>query len=363
MNRTNSKFHVGILGATGIVGQRFIQLLENHPWFQVSCVAASPKSAGKLYRTAVEKRWAQTTDIPKETGGLEIYDVESDLEKIVQNVNFVFSAVSLDKFKVRDVENKYAELGIPVISANSAHRWTDDVPMIIPEINPHHLDLIDIQRKNRNWDKGLIVVKPNCSIQSYVPVVEAWKSFKPEQLVVSTYQAISGAGKTFDTWPEMIDNVIPFIGGEEEKSEQEPMKIWGFLKEGKILNASRPSISATCIRVPVTDGHMVTANITFQKKVSTEALIHAITSFHNPIESLNLPSSPEPFLKYFNEENRPQTALDRNHGNGMSITIGRLRKDTVHDWKFVALSHNTLRGAAGGAILTAELLVKKGFIV
>lgn len=356
------KIPVGVLGATGMVGQRFISLLADHPWFEVSVVAASSRSAGKSYRQAVEGRWSLDTPIPKNIDNMHVYEVENDIKKIAEHIVFAFSAVSLDKSKVREVENRYAEMDIPIVSNNSAHRWTEDVPMIMPEINPHHVELIDIQRKNRNWRKGCIAVKPNCSIQSYVPVLEALKSFGLEKVVVSTYQAISGAGKTFKSWPEMEDNVIPFIGGEEKKSEDEPMKIWGEIKDGKLVLAEKPIISATCVRIPVTDGHMAVVNLGLRENPTKEDLIDAIKQFQNPIESLGLPSLPEVFIKYFDEDDRPQTALDRDLGKGMAIGVGRLREDPVLGWKFVALSHNTLRGAAGGALLMAELLVKKGYI-
>lgn len=361
-SKPKNKISVGILGATGMVGQRFIQLLDNHPWFEITCVAASSRSAGKPYREIVKERWTQNSEIPQKVGDLNVLEVETDTKKIADIVTFAFSAMSMDKAKVREVENQYAGLGVPIVSNNSAHRWTEDVPMIMPEINPHHIALIDVQRKNRKWDKGLIAVKPNCSIQSYVPVIEAWKDFKPERVIVSTYQALSGAGKTFTTWPEMEDNVIPFISGEEKKSEDEPMKIWGKMKNSGLELATKPHISSTCIRVPVTDGHMAAVNIEFQKKPTRQDLIDAIKNFQNPIEELDLPSSPDKFLQYFEEEDRPQTALDRDLGNGMGITVGRIREDNIFHWKFVALSHNTIRGAAGGAILVAELLAKKGYI-
>lgn len=353
---------VGILGATGMVGQRFIQLLENHPWFEVKCVAASPRSAGKLFYEAVEGRWAMNSEIPEVVSNLRVLDVETDKEKIANNISFTFSALNMEKAKIREIENAYADMGVPVVSNNSAHRWTEDVPMIIPEINPHHLDLIPIQQKNRGWDNGFIVVKPNCSIQSYVPIIEALKEFGPDQVIVSTYQAISGAGKTLETCPEIIDNVIPFIKGEEEKSEREPMKIWGKISGGKIENAKDPVISSNCIRIPVSDGHLVAVNIKFKRKPTKNQIIESIRNFKNPIKGLNLPSAPDPFLVYFEENDRPQTRLDRMAGKGMSISVGRLREDDVLDWKFVALSHNTIRGAAGGAILIAELLKAKGFI-
>ncbi len=357
-----NKIPVGILGATGTVGQKFIQLLENHPWFQVVCLAASSRSRNKPYKKAVKNRWTQDTKIPAPIEDLIVYEVEKDIKTITSQVAFVFSAIYMEKDRVRSVEAKYAESGIPVISNNSAHRWTEDVPMMIPEINPHHSELINIQRKNRNWGKGFIAVKPNCSTQSYVPVLEAWKPFGPLKLIVSTYQAISGAGKTFDTWPEMKDNVIPFIPGEEEKSEKEPLKILGHINQQGLIMATTPTISSTCIRVPVTDGHMVSASVEFIKKPSKQDLVAAIANFQNPIQKFNLPSEPGEFIKYFEEEDRPQTLTERSLGKGMSIAVGRLREDPIMQWKFIALSHNTIRGAAGGGILTAELLTKTGFI-
>lgn len=340
----NKKIKVGILGATGMVGQRFISLLKNHPWFEVAVVAASRRSAGK------------------KLGSLTIYSVEDDIEEISKKCSFVFSAINADKDFIKKIEEAYAERGLPVVSNNSAHRWTPDVPMIMPEINGEHLDIIPIQRKNRGWKTGFIIVKPNCSIQSYVPLLHAWKNFNPQKVIVSTYQAISGAGKTFETWPEMIDNVIPYIGGEEEKSEKEPSKVFGEIKKGKFVPKNIPQISANCIRVPVSDGHLATINIKFGKKVSKKQLVKALKNFKNPLDKLNLPSAPKPFLTYFEEENRPQTRLDRDLQGGMGISVGRIREDSVLGWKCVALSHNTIRGAAGGSILNAELLVKKGYI-
>ncbi|MDO8659380.1 MAG: aspartate-semialdehyde dehydrogenase [Candidatus Parcubacteria bacterium] len=340
----NKKIPVGILGATGMVGQRFISLLKNHPYFTVAVVAASRKSVGK------------------KLGSLVLYSIEDDIETISKKCRLVFSAINAEKDLIKKIEEMYAKKGIPVVSNNSAHRWTSDIPMIIPEINPEHLDIIPIQQKNRGWDKGFIVVKPNCSLQSYVPLFHVWKKFNPVKVIVSTYQAISGAGKTFETWPEMIDNVIPYIGGEEEKSEKEPQKIFGKIK-GKVIVLNKvPEISASCIRVPVADGHMASINIKFGKKVTKEKLIQALKDFKNPLEKLNLPSAPKPFITYFEEENRPQTKLDRDLHGGMGISVGRIRKDSILDFKCVALSHNTIRGAAGGSILTAELLVKKGYI-
>jgi len=358
----NEKIPVGILGATGMVGQRFITLLANHPWFDVTCVAASSRSAGKTYAEAVHGRWNFKNPVPAHIGTLKVYDAVEEVAPVCKQVEFVFSAMSLDKEKVRALEEQYAAHETPVVSNNSAHRWTKDVPMFIPEINHHHTALIDIQRKNRGWEKGFITAKPNCSIQSYVPILEALKDYQPERAAVSTYQAISGAGKTFDTYPEISDNIIPYIGGEEQKSEDEPLKIWGRISGGEIQLAESPIISATCVRVPVSDGHLVTVNLTLGREASREELIEAINSCEDPIADMELPSSPSPFLKYFSEKDRPQTRLDRNFGDGMGIAVGRLREDPVLGWKFVALSHNTIRGAAGGAVLTAEMLVKKGYI-
>ncbi len=342
--KLNKKIKVGILGATGMVGQRFISILKNHPYFEVVVVAASRNSAGK------------------KLGSLVLYSIEDDIEIISKKCRLVFSAINAEKDFIKKIEETYAEHGVAVVSNNSAHRWTSDIPMIIPEINPEHLDIIKIQQKNRGWNKGFIVVKPNCSLQSYVPLLRAWKSFLPKEVIVSTYQAISGAGKTFDTWPEMVDNVIPYIGGEEEKSEKEPQKIFGKIKGKEIVLNNTLKISANCIRVSASDGHMATINIKFGKKVTKEKLIESLRNFKNPLDGLDLPSAPKPFITYFEEESRPQTKLDRDLGGGMGISVGRIREDSVLDWKVVALSHNTIRGAAGGGILTAELLVKKGFI-
>ena len=343
MIRKNKKIKVGILGATGMVGQRLIALLKNHPWFEVVAVAASRKSKGK------------------KLGSLTVYSVEDDIEIIAQKCTLVFSAIEAPKDFIQKIEEAYAKKGLPVVSSNSAHRWTPDVPMIMPEINPEHLDIIPVQQKNRGWT-GFIVTKPNCSIQSYVPLIHAWKKFNPKKVIVSTYQAISGAGKTFETWPEMVDNVIPFISGEEEKSEKEPSKIFGDIRNGRFVLKNTPQISANCIRVPVSDGHLATINIKFGKKVSKEKLIKSLKNFKNPLDVLDLPSAPKPFLTYFEEPDRPQTKLDRDLHAGMGISVGRIREDSVLGWKCVALSHNTIRGAAGGSILNAELLVKKGYI-
>lgn len=355
------KIPVGILGATGMVGQRFVTLLANHPWFKVIVVAASPNSAGKKYSEAVGGRWLIEEKIPSSVKNLRVLSVEDDLDAIAKQVSFVFSALDMEKEDIRRIENSYAQRGIPVVSNNSAHRWTEDIPVIMPEINPDHLSIIKSQQKKRGWKKGFIVVKPNCSIQSYVPLITPLLTFKPKKIVVTTLQAVSGAGKTLKIWPEMVDNVIPFIGGEEEKSEKEPMKVWGEVRSGKIINAKNPQITATCIRVPVNDGHMASVAVAFEKKPSTEQILEAWRGF-DPLKDIDLPSSPKPFITVFEEENRPQTHTERELGKGMGVSVGRLREDTVLDYKFVGLSHNTIRGAAGGAILTAELLKVKGYL-
>lgn len=357
-----NKVKVGILGATGMVGQRFISLLENHPWFEVVSLAASPQSAGKTYEEAVRGRWMMATPIPKALREMKLKAVEEDLDEIAKGVDLVFSAIDADKEKIKSLEERYASAGVAVVSNNSAHRWTEDVPMLIPEVNYDHLALIDIQRKNRGWNKGLLVVKPNCSLQSYLPVIHALGKFKPESIFVTTLQAISGAGKNFDSWPEMVDNCIPFIKGEEEKTEKEPMKILGKIKNDRLEIAIEPVISATCIRVAASDGHMASVSVKFKDKPSLEQMIDAVENFRNPLSGLELPSAPKKFLKYFPEDDRPQTRLDRDYENGMGITCGRFREDGKNGWKFVALSHNTVRGAAGGAILIAELLHKKGYL-
>lgn len=357
-----TKLKVGILGATGMVGQRFITLLEEHPWFEVVSVAASERSAGKNYEEAVTNRWKMSSPIPKNLKQLNVYGVERDIKEIASEVDFVFCALDMEKADIKRVEETYAALDIPVISNNSAHRWTDDIPMIIPEVNPEHLKLIDIQRKNRGWKKGFITVKPNCSIQSYVIILNSLKKFKPTKVNVISLQAISGAGKNFATWPEMVDNVIPFICGEEEKSEKEPYKIWASLNKDKLNLAAEPNISATCIRVAATDGHMANVSVSFEKKPSRMEFLTHVTSYKNPLKDLGLPSAPKQLIQYFEEENRPQTKLDRDFAKGMGISMGRLHEDKHFDWKFIALSHNTIRGAAGGAILTAELLAQKGYL-
>ena len=353
---------VGIVGATGMVGQRFALLLENHPWFQVTCVAASPKSAGRLYREAVKGRWAfSKTQIPDYIAGMTVQDA-SDVETIAQQVDFIFCAVDMPKDAARALEERYAKAEVPVISNNSACRWLDDVPMMIPEINGAHAKAIEAQKKRLGTKRGFIAVKPNCSIQSYVPALWPLLQFEPEQLIACTYQAISGAGKTFENWPEMVDNVNPLIKGEDEKSEVEPMKIFGSIVDGHIKNAVEPVISAQCIRVPATDGHLAAVSVKFKKKPTMEQILACWQDVKTATEGMNLPSSPKQFLKYMQEPDRPQTRLDRDFENGMGITIGRLRKDAVLDYKFVCLSHNTIRGAAGGGVLSAEYLCKLGYI-
>lgn len=356
-----TKLKVGIIGATGMVGQRFVSLLHNHPWFDVVCVAASERSAGRKYSDVVKGRWTQSIPVPEYIGNLVI-DNAADVEKVSSKVDFVFCAVEMDKGEVRKLEEAYAKTETPVVSNNSAHRWTPDVPMVIPEINPGHLDIIDSQKRRLGTKRGFIAVKPNCSIQSYVPAITPLLGYGPLEIMTCTYQAISGASKTFETWPEMIDNVIPFIGGEEEKSEREPLKIWGSVSAGGILNADKPVISAQCIRVPVADGHLAAVSVKFEKKPSKDEILKAWEGFEGKPQKLSLPSAPKPFIKYFEEDNRPQTKLDRDFERGMGITIGRLREDCLFDYKFVCLSHNTLRGAAGGAVLTAELLKAEGYI-
>ncbi len=357
----NEKLKVGILGATGMVGQRFISLLENHPWYEVVTVAASPRSAGKTYEEAVGGRWKLDTPMPEAVKKLVVMNV-NDVEAVAATVDFVFSAVDMTKDEIRAIEDEYAKAEIPVVSNNSAHRWTPDVPMIIPEINPEHAEVIEFQKKRLGTTRGFVAVKPNCSIQSYTPALHALKEFGPKVVVATTYQAISGAGKTFKDWPEMIDNIIPYIGGEEEKSEQEPLRIWGKIEDGVIKKAETPVITTQCIRVPVSNGHTAAVFVSFDKKPTKEEIISRWESFEGEPQRLNLPSAPKQFIKYFEEDNRPQAALDRDYEKGMGVTLGRLREDTVYDYKFVGLSHNTVRGAAGGAVLCAELLTAKGYI-
>lgn len=355
------KLRVGILGATGMVGQRFISLLEDHPWFQVVTVAASARSAGKTYEGAVGDRWKMTSPMPEAVKKLVVMNV-AEVEKVASTVDFVFSAVDMTKDEIRAIEEAYAKTETPVVSNNSAHRWTPDVPMVIPEINPEHFAVIPFQRKRLGTTRGFVAVKPNCSIQSYTPALTAWKEFEPYEVVATTYQAISGAGKTFKDWPEMAENIIPYIGGEEEKSEQEPLRIWGTLEGGVIVKAKEPVITCQCIRVPVLNGHTAAVFVKFRKKPSKEQLIEKLVSFKGLPQELNLPSAPEQFIQYMEEDDRPQVTLDVDFGKGMGVSIGRLREDTVYDWKFVGLSHNTVRGAAGGAVLCAELLTEQGYI-
>ena len=356
------KYKVGIIGATGMVGQRFATLLENHPWFEVHALAASSRSAGKTYAEAVGNRWAMTTPMPESMASMVVMDATADVEKITSLVDFVFCAVDMKKDEIRALEETYAKAECPVISNNSAHRGTPDVPMIIPEINADHAEIIHAQRKRLGTKRGFIAVKSNCSLQSYVPAIHPLMDLGVTKVLACTYQAISGAGKTFATFPDIVDNVIPFIGGEEEKSEQEPMKIWGHIEGDQIVNASSPCITSQCLRVPVSDGHTAAVFVSFDKKISMEEIIHRWESYRGPAQELNLPSAPKQFLHYFTEDNRPQAKLDRNLENGMAVSIGRLRPDTQYDIKFVCLSHNTLRGAAGGAVLMAELLCAKGYL-
>jgi len=355
-------FNVGIIGATGMVGQRFITLLENNPWFTVKLLAASSNSAGKTYKQLMEGRWAMKTPIPAAIGDMVLYDAQRDMEKIAGQVDFVFCAVNMPKEEIKALEEAYAKLECPVISNNSAHRATKDVPMIIPEINADHAKVIEAQRKRLGTQRGFIAVKSNCSLQSYVPALHPLRKYGLGNVLTCTYQAISGASKTFDTWPEMVDNVIPYIGGEEEKSETEPLKIWGTLGGEGIVPASGPSITTQCIRVAASDGHMGAVFAQLEKKPSLEEIIHDWETFEGPAQQLGLPSAPKQFLHYFTENDRPQTRLDRDLENGMAVSIGRLREDSQYTIKFVALSHNTIRGAAGGAILMAELLVAQGYI-
>ena len=356
------KLRVGILGATGMVGQRFISLLENHPWFEVVTLAASPRSAGKTYEEAVGGRWKMDTPMPEAVKKLVVMNV-NDVEHVASTVDFVFSAVDMSKDEIKAIEEAYAKTETPVVSNNSAHRWTPDVPMVVPEINPEHFEVIEHQRKRLGTTRGFIAVKPNCSIQAYTPALAAWKEFEPREVVVSTYQAISGAGKTFERWPEMVDNLIPYIGGEEEKSEQEPLKVWGKVEDGRIVKAEGPAITAQCLRVPVSNGHTAAVFVSFRGEAPSMEQIKADwAGFKGRAQELDLPSAPKQFLHYFEEPDRPQAKLDRELEGGMAVSLGRLRPDTQYDYKFVGLSHNTLRGAAGGAVLLAELLCAEGYM-
>ena len=356
------KLRVGILGATGMVGQRFIDLLNNHPWYDVVVVAASPRSAGKKYSEAVEGRWKMDNPIPDSVKDLVLKNV-NEVEEIAAEVDFVFSAVDMSKDEIKAIEEAYAKTETPVVSNNSAHRWTPDVPMVVPELNPEHFEVIEAQKKRLGTKRGFVAVKPNCSIQSYAPALFALKEFEPKEVVVSTYQAISGAGKNFKDWPEMVENIIPYIGGEEEKSEKEPLKIWGKVEDGVIkMSEDAPNITAQCIRVPVLYGHTATVFVNFGKKPTKEQIIEKWESFSGEPQKLNLPSAPKQFIRYMEEDNRPQVQADVNYENGMGVSMGRLREDSIFDYKFVGLSHNTIRGAAGGAVLCAELLTAKGYI-
>ena len=355
------KLRVGVLGATGMVGQRFISLLENHPWYEVVTVAASPRSAGRTYEDAVGDRWKMTTPMPEAVKKLVVMNV-NEVEKVAAGVDFVFSAVDMTKDEIKAIEEAYAKTETPVVSNNSAHRWTPDVPMVVPEINPEHFDVIPFQKKRLGTERGFIAVKPNCSIQSYAPVLTAWKEFEPYEVVATTYQAISGAGKTFKDWPEMEGNIIPYIGGEEEKSEQEPLRLWGTIEDGVIVKAQSPVITCQCVRVPVLNGHTAAVFVKFRKKVTKEQLIEKLREFKGVPQELKLPSAPAQFIQYLEEDNRPQVTADVDFERGMGISVGRLREDAVYDYKFIGLSHNTVRGAAGGAVLCAELLTARGYI-
>lgn len=355
-------YKVGIIGATGMVGQRFVELLDGHPWYTVTVLAASGRSAGKTYKEAVGERWAMDTKMPEAVSNMVVMDAEVDAERIAESVDFVFCAVNMKKDEIRALEEKYARLECPVVSNNSAHRHTPDVPMIIPEVNPEHLEVIEAQRKRLGTKKGFIAVKSNCSIQSYVPALHPLMKYGVTKVLATTYQAISGAGKTFETWPEMVDNLIPFIGGEEEKSEVEPLKVWGKVENGEIIDAESPSITTQCLRVPVSNGHTAAVFVSFEETPSIEQIKEDWKNFKGEPQDLELPHAPKQFLHYFEEDNRPQAKEDRMLEGGMAVSIGRLRPDKQYDYKFVCLSHNTLRGAAGGAMLLAELLTKKGYM-
>ncbi|SDH78067.1 aspartate-semialdehyde dehydrogenase [Pseudobutyrivibrio sp. 49] len=357
----SEKLRVGILGGTGMVGQRFISLLENHPWFEVTTIAASPRSAGLRYEDAVGGRWKMTTPMPEAVKDIIVKNV-NEVEEVASEVDFVFSAVDMSKDEIKAIEEAYAKTETPVVSNNSAHRWTPDVPMVVPEINPQHMEVIEFQKKRLGTTRGFVAVKPNCSIQSYAPVLTAWKEFEPYEVVATTYQAISGAGKTFKDWPEMEGNIIPFISGEEEKSEKEPLRIWGHIEDGVIVPADDVKITCQCIRVPVLNGHTAAVFVKFRKQPTKQQLIDAINNFSGVPQELKLPSAPKQFIRYMEEDNRPQVSLDVDYENGMGVSVGRIREDSIYDWKFVGLSHNTVRGAAGGAVLCAELLKAQGYI-
>lgn len=360
-NCAGKQYNVGIIGATGMVGQRFITLLDEHPWFNLKVLAASPRSAGKKYSEAIGNRWSMTVPIPSDVADMTVLDATADIDKIASQVDFVFCAVDMKKDEIRALEEAYAKAECPVVSNNSAHRHTPDVPMIVPEINPEHAEIIAAQRKRLGTKRGFVAVKSNCSLQSYVPALHPLMKFGVTKVLACTYQAISGAGKTFESWPEMVDNVIPYIGGEEEKSEIEPLKIWGHIEGNKIVDADSPAITTQCLRVPASDGHMAAVFVSFENKPSIDEIKQAWKDFSGVPQELNLPHAPKQFLNYFEEPDRPQTRLDRNLEGGMAVSMGRLRGDSQYDYKFVCLSHNTLRGAAGGAVLMAELLAAKGY--
>ena len=357
----SEKLKVAVLGGTGMVGQRFISLLADHPWFEVVTIAASPRSAGKTYEEAVGGRWKMDTPMPEAVKSIIVKNV-NEVDAVASEVDFCFSAVDMTKDEIKAIEEAYAKTETPVVSNNSAHRWTPDVPMVVPEINPEHFEIIPSQKKRLGTSRGFIAVKPNCSIQSYAPALTAWKQFEPVEVIATTYQAISGAGKTFKDWPEMEGNVIPFINGEEEKSEKEPLRIWGHIEGDVIVPATSPLITSQCIRVPVLNGHTAAAFVKFNKKPSKEELIATLNDFKGLPQEYKLPTAPSQFIRYMEEPDRPQVRLDVDYERGMGISIGRLREDTIYDWKFVGLSHNTLRGAAGGALLCAELLKALGYI-
>ena len=355
------QYNVGIIGATGMVGQRFATLLENHPWFNVKALAASPRSAGKTYEEVAGNRWKMAVPMPESMKNMVLMDATADIEKIASMVDFCFCAVDMKKDEIKSLEEAYAKAECPIVSNNSAHRFTPDVPMVVPEINPDHIEIIKAQRERLGTKRGFIAVKSNCSIQSYVPALHPLRKFGLKNVLACTYQAISGAGKNFETWPEMVDNLIPYIGGEEEKSEQEPLKVWGEIKGNEIVKASTPSITTQCLRVPVSDGHTAAVFVSFENKPSKEEILQLWADFKGVPQELELPSAPKQFIHYFEDDNRPQAKLDRNLENGMAVSTGRLREDTQYDYKFVCLSHNTLRGAAGGGVLLAELLAAKGY--
>jgi aspartate-semialdehyde dehydrogenase len=360
-----TRYKVGVIGATGMVGQRFVSLLAEHPWFEVVRLAASHRSAGQPYGQAVKGRWKLDSPCPEYVKDFVVRDAVADRDDIAGAVDLIFCALDMDKTAIQDLELAYAEAGVAVISNNSAHRWTADVPMLIPEVNHGHTKLIDKQRQQRGWDTGLIAVKPNCSIQSYVIVLSALQAFKPVAVSVTSLQAVSGAGRALADWPEMTDNVIPFIGGEEEKSEREPLQIWGKLDDKGIELAGTPQITATCVRVPVSDGHLADVSVRFDRQLSEQELVTAVKNFGNPLADLKLPSSPRQLIHYLEDADRPQSKLDRDVENGMAVTLGRLRQlpeDNPYDWRFISLAHNTVRGAAGGAILMAELLAAQGYV-